>query len=79
MQSSRHRKASFLMREWTVGSRGAKGRGMDAHIVCAVKLAMFALVGLGWLSLREYMGALPWRGFSNYVVDSVISVTDVTH
>ena len=31
------------------------------------------------LHYKEYMGALPWRGFSNYVVDSVISVTDVTH
>jgi hypothetical protein len=31
------------------------------------------------LHYKEYMGALPWRGYSNYVVDSIISVTDVTH
>jgi hypothetical protein len=31
------------------------------------------------LHYKEYMGALPWRGYSNYVVDSIISVTDVSH
>ena len=31
------------------------------------------------LHYKEYMGALPWRGYSNYVVDSIISVTEVTH
>ena len=29
------------------------------------------------LHYKEYMGALPWRGYSNYVVDSIISITDV--
>ncbi|MBL7710284.1 MAG: hypothetical protein JNJ86_14505 [Chitinophagaceae bacterium] len=27
------------------------------------------------LHYKEYLGALPWRGMSNYVVDSVISIT----
>lgn len=31
----------------------------DAHLLGAAKLAMFSLVGLGWLSVREYLGALP--------------------
>ena len=29
------------------------------------------------LHYKEYMGALPWRGYSNYVVDSIISISDV--
>jgi len=29
------------------------------------------------LHYKEYMGALPWRGCSKYVVDSIISVTDM--
>jgi len=29
------------------------------------------------LHYKEYMGALPWRGCSKYVVDSIISVTDI--
>jgi len=28
------------------------------------------------LHYKEYMGSLPWRGYSNYVVDSIISITD---
>ncbi|MGN6507901.1 MAG: hypothetical protein ACTHLD_00390 [Chitinophaga sp.] len=28
------------------------------------------------LHYKEYLGALPWRGYSNYIVDSVLSVTD---
>jgi hypothetical protein len=28
------------------------------------------------LHYKEYLGALPWRGMSNYIVDSIISVTD---
>ncbi len=31
------------------------------------------------LHYKEYMGALPWRGYSKYVVDSIISITEVTH
>ncbi len=31
------------------------------------------------LHYKEYMGALPWRGYSNYVVDSIISITDINH
>ena len=26
------------------------------------------------LHYREYLGAVPWRGFSNFIVDSVISI-----
>ncbi|MVT07541.1 hypothetical protein [Chitinophaga tropicalis] len=26
------------------------------------------------LHYKEYLGAVPWRGFSNFIVDSVISV-----
>ena len=29
------------------------------------------------LHYREYNGALPWRGYSRYVVDSIISMTDL--
>ena len=28
------------------------------------------------LHYKEYLGAIPWRGYSNYIVDSIISVTD---
>ncbi len=29
------------------------------------------------LHYKEYLGALPWRGMSNYVVDSVLSVESI--
>jgi hypothetical protein len=29
------------------------------------------------LHYKEYMGSLPWRGYSNYVVDSIISITEI--
>ena len=29
------------------------------------------------LHYKEYLGKLPWRGMTNYVVDSVLSVTEV--
>jgi hypothetical protein len=29
------------------------------------------------LHYKEYMGSLPWRGYSNYVVDSIISITTI--
>ena len=28
------------------------------------------------LHYKEYNGALPWRGYSEYVVDSIVSMTD---
>jgi len=28
------------------------------------------------LQYKEYMGALPWRGYSKFVVDSIMSVAD---
>lgn len=28
------------------------------------------------LHYKEYLGALPWRGFSNFIVDSVLSIKD---
>ncbi|SHM25422.1 hypothetical protein SAMN05444266_107148 [Chitinophaga jiangningensis] len=28
------------------------------------------------LSYKEYLGAIPWRGFSPFIVDSIISITD---
>jgi hypothetical protein len=28
------------------------------------------------LHYKEYLGAIPWRGFSNFIVDSVISVKE---
>ncbi len=28
------------------------------------------------LHYKEYKGSLPWRGHSNYIVDSVISISD---
>ena len=30
------------------------------------------------LHYKEYNGALPWRGYSRYVVDSIISITDIS-
>ena len=29
------------------------------------------------LSYTEYLGAVPWRGNSKYIVDSIISITDI--
>lgn len=29
------------------------------------------------LHYKEYMGSLPWRGYSKYVVDSIISITEI--
>jgi hypothetical protein len=29
------------------------------------------------LHYKEYNGALPWRGYTNFVVDSILSMTDV--
>ena len=29
------------------------------------------------LHYKEYMGSLPWRGYSKYVVDSIISIKDI--
>jgi hypothetical protein len=31
------------------------------------------------LHYKEYLGAIPWRGFSNFIVDSVLSVKDVNN
>lgn len=28
------------------------------------------------LHYKEYLGAVPWRGFSNFIVDSVLSIKD---
>lgn len=28
------------------------------------------------LHYKEYLGALPWRGYSNFIVDSIIAITD---
>jgi hypothetical protein len=30
------------------------------------------------LHYKEYNGSLPWRGHSNYIVDSIISITEVS-
>ncbi|WP_416441515.1 hypothetical protein [Phnomibacter sp. MR] len=30
------------------------------------------------LSYTEYLGAVPWRGNSKYIVDSIISIVDLT-
>lgn len=29
------------------------------------------------LHYNEYIGSLPWRGYSNFVVDSIVSIKDV--
>lgn len=29
------------------------------------------------LHYKEYIGSLPWRGYSNFVVDSIVSIKDV--
>lgn len=50
---------------------------MDAHIVCAAKLVMFALVGLGWLSLREYLGALPVADMSALITVMTLAVLNL--
>lgn len=31
------------------------------------------------LHYKEYLGALPWRGMQKYVVDKIVSVSEVTH
>ena len=31
------------------------------------------------LQYKEYLGALPWRGHSKYVVDSIISIKNAEH
>ena len=49
--------------------------------VADVRIAEQLLVNEGKLfnlRYREYNGALPWRGYSRYVVDSIISISDVT-
>jgi hypothetical protein len=28
------------------------------------------------LHYREYMGSVPWRGYSEFIVDSVVAITD---
>ena len=28
------------------------------------------------LHYKEYMGSVPWRGYSEFVVDSIVSITD---
>jgi len=28
------------------------------------------------LHYKEYMGSIPWRGYSEFVVDSIVSITD---
>lgn len=40
-----------------------------------LKLSSGKLVELGY---REYLGALPWRGNSKYVVDTIIAIMDKT-
>jgi hypothetical protein len=49
--------------------------------VADVRIAEQLLVNEGKLfnlRYKEYNGALPWRGYSRYVVDSIISISDVT-
>ena len=29
------------------------------------------------LHYKEYIGSLPWRGYSNFVVDSIVAITEV--
>ena len=29
------------------------------------------------LHYKEYMGSIPWRGYSEFVVDSVVAITDI--
>lgn len=29
------------------------------------------------LRYKEYFGALPWRGYSNYIVDEIVSITPI--
>jgi hypothetical protein len=29
------------------------------------------------LHYKEYLGAIPWRGYTNYVVDSILSIKEV--
>lgn len=42
-------------------------------------IAMKLMVNAGKemvLHYKEYKGALPWRGYSNFVVDSIVSITN---
>ena len=31
------------------------------------------------LHYKEYLGAIPWRGYSNFVVDSILSIQEPVH
>lgn len=61
-------------------SKGVATMGSNEFLfsITNKELAMKLMVNAGKemvLHYEEYNGALPWRGFSNFVVDSVVSIT----
>lgn len=46
----------------------------DEHVAQELMMAGGKEVDLQY---KEYLGALPWRGHSKYVVDSIISIKDI--
>ncbi|MCK7557903.1 hypothetical protein MKQ70_23990 [Chitinophaga sedimenti] len=64
-----------------VGFKGASGSFQSNEFQFSVedeRVAQQLMTNSGkWVNVhyREYRGALPWRGMSKYIVDSVISVS----
>jgi len=46
---------------------------VDETIADKLKVSGGKVVELGY---KEYLGAIPWRGNSEYVVDSILAITD---
>ena len=59
--------------------------GKVAAKIGITTLIILLLAGAGWFWFKfyfvfaEYKGALPWRGMSKFVVDSIISTKSVTN
>ncbi|ATL46124.1 hypothetical protein COR50_02490 [Chitinophaga caeni] len=76
----------FKTYEGRVIQTGFKGRQMSqiqsnefTFSVTSEKVAQQLLRSSGKqveLHYKEYLGALPWRGYSKFIVDSILSVTD---
>ena len=48
--------------------------------VCGDSVAQKLMINSGktvLLHYREYIGSIPWRGYSNFIVDSIVSISDM--
>jgi len=52
---------------------GRADRETDGHIFSAIKLMVFAMLGLGWLSVREYLGEIPVMDASALLAVAVLA------